>query len=308
MSLTRLQVRVPATSANLGPGFDCLALALDLWNTTTFTLTGRGVKVDVRGEGRGRVPEDARNLIARAFARVYELRGVPPPPDLLIECDNRIPLGSGMGSSAGAVLSGLLAADAFLGHPLTRADVLRLATGMEGHPDNAAAALEGGLVVVIRTAEGWLTRRYEAAPLRMAAATPQVNLPTAVARQALPKSVPLSDAVFNLGRTALVVQALREGDLALLSAVLDDRLHQPYRLKLIPGAEQALQAARDAGAAAAAISGAGPSLIAFCPADPQPVAAAMTAAFRAAGVNARPLLLGVSPVGAQIMEDVNPDR
>lgn len=281
-----VSVRVPATTANLGPGFDCLGLALDLWNVTTLRLGGKGVRVRVRGEGTGRLSETAENLVARSALELFQRIQGRSPAGLEIDCENAIPLGSGLGSSGAATLAGLLGVNALLGGPLPRGEILRLAVEIEGHADNAAAALEGGLVIVAAREGEFLTRRVKVPALPVSIALPAVVLPTRAARAALPRQVPLADAVFNLGRTALVVEALRAGDLALLGQVMDDRLHQPYRYPLIPGAAAARAAALDAGAAAVGLSGAGPSLAAFGGSPPQ-VTAAMQAAFQDAGVACR---------------------
>ncbi len=295
-----LTVHVPATSANLGPGFDCLALALDLWNRASFSLEGEGLRAQVSGEGQGKLPEDARNLILQAALRFYQEQGAPAPAALRVECDNRIPLGSGLGSSAAAVLSGLLGANALLGGPAGTDEILRLACELEGHADNAAAALLGGLALVTGGEEGLLAHGYPPARLQVAVAVPEIDLPTRAARAALPTQVPLADAIFNLGRAPFVIEALRSGELALLGAAMQDRLHQPQRLKLIPGAPAAIAAARQAGAAGVALSGAGPSVIAFSQGDPQAIVEAMQAAFEAAGLPTRGLILATSPQGAWV--------
>ena len=301
MSIPSVSVRVPATTANLGPGFDCLGLALDLWNQATFTLSGKGVRVRLKGEGQGRLPTDEQNLIAKAFLRFYGAAGKPAPQGLEIVCDNQIPLGSGLGSSAAASLAGLLAANALLGQPADRQEILRLAVEIEGHSDNAAAALWGGLVVVISHDRQPEVFRFEPALLKVVVVMlPSVNLPTSVSRAALPKMVPMADAVYNLGRTALVLEALRSGDLILLGKAMRDRLHQPYRLNLIQGAEQALQAACLSGAAAAAISGAGPSLIAFPVSEGEPVAASMVAALERFGHKTCSMVLNTMSQGATV--------
>jgi homoserine kinase len=318
-------VKVPATTANLGPGFDALGLALDLWNEAEFTSPstpfhgvergetlpppphemGRGSggevdwTVEVAGEGAGVLPLDATNLVARAARRLFERAGQAPPAGLRIRCTNRIPLGSGLGSSAAAVVAGLVGANALLAEPLDQPQVLRLAAVIEGHPDNAAAALLGGLVVVADNGGELIARKIEIPPLTVVVVVPAFNLPTHAARAALPGALPLGDAVFNLGRAALVVEALRTGDLDLLGFAMQDRLHQPYRLKLIPGAEAALAEARGAGAAAAALSGAGPGVVAFGREPLEPVSQAMLAAFHAAGLPARAWSLAVSAHGAQ---------
>jgi homoserine kinase len=301
-SLANVTIRVPATTANLGPGFDCLALALDLWSEAAFILEGQGIQVKVQGEGCGLLPTDDRNLVARAAMRLYQSVGAKLPEGMLICCKNHIPIGAGLGSSAAAIIAGLVGANALLGQPASQDDLLRLATAMDGHPDNVAAALLGGLTLVTICGEGVLARRLRVGPLIVAVAVPAIHLPTQVARAALPREVPLSDAVFNIGRTAFVIEALRNGDLTLLSKVMDDRLHQPYRLKMIPGAEEAITAARKAGAIAVALSGAGPSIIAYAPPEVQgsAIAEAMVSAFANVNVQARGLVLNLSEKGSYI--------
>ena len=195
---------------------------------------------------------------------------------------------------------GLLGADWLYGLQLSQSEVIGLAVELEGHCDNAAAALLGGLVVSLRAGESWLARRFDVPPLRAALVLPALDLPTREARKVLPLSIPRADSVFNTSRAVLVVEALRRGDLDLLGQVMEDRLHQPYRLPLIPGAEQALRAALRAGASAAAISGAGPSLIAFCAGESQPIAAAMQAAFAQAGLSSRAFALTSTSRGAWV--------
>ncbi len=293
-------VRVPASTANLGPGFDCLAAALDLWNEVEFAAAPQGVHITVCGEGKEQIPLDETNLVYQAVSSVYERLG-QPIPGLRMTCRNVIPPGGGLGSSAAAVLSGLLGANALLENPLNQCQILDLAAEMEGHPDNAAAALYGGLVLVTSKAGTFQALRFKIPPLSVVLVVPEVFLPTKVSRAVLPKQVSMADAVFNIGRTALVVQALQKGDLDLLGEAMEDRLHQPYRLKLIAGAPQAIEAARQAGAAAVGLSGAGPSLIAF-PHQGQAaaLAEAMVASFARANITARAWLLQTSPVGASV--------
>lgn len=296
----RVIVRVPATSANLGPGFDCLGLALDLWNETTFSLEGEGLRLFVDGEG-SQLPTDERNLLLQGMRFFCDARGLPFPRGLVIRARNDIPISSGLGSSAAAALTGLLGAAALLDGPLEFEEALTLAARMEGHADNAAAALYGGLVIVAAGKGGWLVRRVAIPELRAAVVTPSIELPTHMARAALPGEVTLADATYNLGRALLVVEALRAGDLELLNQAMDDRLHLPYRLPLIPGGQRALEAAYTAGASAVTISGAGPSLIAFTPADPAPVAAAMVETFRDHGVRSRAYSLRACAGGAAVI-------
>jgi homoserine kinase len=290
-------VRVPATTANLGPGFDCLGLALDLWNEASFRLQGAGLCVEFSGESSADLPRDEQNMIFRGWHAFCQARGLAMPPGLLVRCNNAVPVSSGLGSSASAALLGLLGASAAYGQRLTDEEALAMAGALEGHADNAAAALLGGLVLIAAQNGGWLARKVEIPTLRLAVVLPAFHLPTHAARAALPAQVAMKDATYNLGRAALVVEALRSADLDLLGQVIEDRLHQPYRLPLIPGAVQAVAAGRAAGAAVA-LSGAGPSLIAFTPGDPGPAAAAMQAAFAQAGLPSRAFLLKTTLLGA----------
>ncbi len=295
----QVRVRVPATSANLGPGFDCLGLALDLWNETEFTLEGEGLHLRCNGEGQ-EIPADERNLIIQAMRFFCDTRGLPFPRGLSIHSQNHIPVSSGLGSSAAAVLAGLLGAAALFDKSLDKNEMLTLSARMEGHADNAAAALFGGLVIVAAGKGAWLARHIAIPSRQVAVVLPAVDLPTHAARAALPEDIALKDVTYNLGRAMLVVEALRSGDLALLSQAMDDRLHLPYRLPLIPGGQRALDAAYQASARAVTISGAGPSLIAFTDGDPAPVGAAMSAAFEEAGFASRTFLLQTTLSGAKI--------
>ena len=292
-------VHVPATTANLGPGFDCLGLALDVWNQARFRIAGEGVRVSTAGFGAKTLPADERNLIARAFRAVCQHAGVPFPPGLQIKARNSFPIGSGLGSSAAAVVAGVVGANALLGRQLSEADLLDLAAKIEGHPDNVTPALLGGLTLSVSEGGTVLARKVAVAAVWAAVVVPDFALPTIEARAALPQQVALSDAVFNLGRTALVVEALRTGDWELLAQAMADRLHQPYRLKLIPGATRALEAARQAGAAAA-LSGAGPGMVALTPDREQArtAAEAMREAFAARGLQSWARITQISQRGA----------
>jgi len=298
----KLLVKVPATSANLGPGFDSLGLALDLWNETTVILAIE-FSMLVRGEGDGKLSSDHNNLIFRAAQKLADFtrRSLPP---FHADCNNQIPLSSGLGSSAAATLTGLLAGNALLGNPLLKEEILGLATEMEGHPDNVAPALMGGLVVSTLEENKVIAHKIVVAehtpPIHITIVLPDYHLPTKEARAALPEQVSMKDAVHNISRTVLVTEAFRNGDLDLLGKAMTDTLHQPYRLKLIPGAEAAMDAAKEAGANAVALSGAGPSLIAFSSEMEPDIGEAMKRAFEQAGLRARIFNLGVSGHGAEI--------
>jgi homoserine kinase len=298
----RILVKIPATTANLGPGFDALGLALDLWNEAEFAPAST-FSLEIEGEGAERLPTDHESLVVQAARKLYEAAGKELPP-LKIRCLNRIPPGAGLGSSAAAVLTGLLGANALLGEPFTRDDILQLAAEMEGHPDNVAPALLGGLVVSMVENGPVIARKLAGAEslgkFNITIVVPDFEFPTEEARAVLPEQVPLKDAVQNIGRAVLVAEAFRTGDLELLGRAMDDALHQPYRLPLIPGAREAMQAGREAGAAAVALSGAGPSLVAFSVKRDEAIGDAMRQAFEAAGLRSRTLSAGVSLQGAQV--------
>lgn len=254
-----IKIRVPATSANLGPGFDCMGLALNVWNEITFEPAEK-LTYHVTGEGADKFNRGAKNLLTKAFAMLHEVCGTPTQK-ADIRAHNEILVSSGLGSSAAAIVTGLFGANELLGRPLNECDLLKLATDMEGHPDNVAPALLGGLVVSVVMREEIVTRRYEIPPLTLVIVKPLVEWPTKIARAVLPKSVSRADAIHNIGRATLVVDALRNADLELLQKVMEDRIHQPYRLRHISGGAAAYKVARQFGAAA--LSGAGPSIIAF---------------------------------------------
>lgn len=296
----KVRVSAPASTANIGPAFDCLALALDLWNEAEFELGDDGLQIHVEGEGAERLPRHERNLVYRAVARVYEEVSQPAPTHIRISCHNNIPLGSGLGSSAAASLAGLLGANALLGNPLKPELIMRLGAELEGHADNLAAALYGGLVLVKHTEWRTTAQALECAAWQAVYVLPAVRLSTRAARAALPKKVSLADAVFNMGNALAVREALRTGSLPALAEAMQDRLHQPYRLPLLPGAADALAAAQRAGAAAG-LSGAGPGLIAFTePGREQAVLAAMLAALQTHNLAARHFVLRSSTQGAQV--------
>lgn len=243
----RRLVRVPASSANLGPGFDVLAAALALHLELEVQETGSfAVHTDLD------VPLDNTNLVVRAFERLH------PADAFAFGISSRIPLVGGLGSSAAAVVAGLLAADHLFE---LDADVLGLAAELEGHPDNVAAALEGGIVI----SDGTTTHRFEP-PLGLEAVlvVPAEPVSTAAARAALPATVPLADAVFNVSRVATLILGLAQGDFDLIAAGLEDRLHQPARSSLYPRSAQLLDRAPALGALGATISGAGPSVLVWC--------------------------------------------
>jgi homoserine kinase len=299
-----ITVKVPATSANLGPGFDSLGLALDLWNEAEFIPTNdKKISLTIDGEGRDKLPTGASNSIVDAALQVYTLAG-KPYHGMQIHCMNRVPLGSGLGSSSAALLTGMLGANAMIGEPFSRDEILKLAIETEGHPDNVAPAMLGGLVASIihesHVVSLRLTLTDQRAPMCITVVFPDFDFPTKQARAILPKQIELKDAIYNISRAVIVTEAFRLGDLNMLHEAMSDKLHQPYRLPLIPGAQAAMDAAKAAGASAVALSGAGPSLIAFSANSEAVIGEAMKRAFKAAGLPARIYQLKMSDHGAEV--------
>lgn len=297
--MSQVTVNVPATTANLGPGFDCVGLALDFGNTLTAEVAAPGVwSVTVQGLGAGELPVDQSSLAIQAMQRLFAEVGDAPRGVMLTQ-DNRVPLCSGLGSSSTAIVGGLVAANALCGSPFGERRLVELATELEGHPDNVAPALLGGLVVVAAAGGELAYVRFDApTDLQAVVAMPDLRLSTAEARRALPDTYPKADAIFNVTRAALLVAALVAGDHEALRVALQDRIHQPYRLPLMQGAADVLDAARQAGALGAVVSGAGPTLLALCDGGTAAVAAAMVEAWAKAGVQAEAKVVGLSNVGA----------
>lgn len=291
------RVRVPASTSNLGAGFDCLGLAFNRYLTATFEPGGTGLRLE-----RGRCPTPlavpaGEDLLVQAFrARIARAGGLEPTG--VIRVASEIPIARGLGSSAAAVVAGIgLAAGALSLGRLDRLDTLRDATTREGHPDNSAPAVFGGLVAVARGSAGY---RPLSLPLSsrigFAFAAPALPVRTADARRVLPPSLPFEEAVGGLGRLVALLEGLAKGDPELLAIGLADRLHVPHRLPLIPHASRALAAADEAGAWAATISGSGSGLIALCePERAGAVAAAMADAFAVAGSGDGPIAFAASP-------------
>ncbi len=273
---------------------------MDLWNETVVTLAIE-FSVRVKGEGAEKLSNDKNNLIVRAAQRLAECAG-RSLPTFHADCVNQIPMSSGLGSSAAATLTGLLAGNVLLGKPFLREEILSLAAEMEGHPDNVAPALMGGLVVSTLDHDKVIARQIPTdASIHITIALPEFAFSTKEARDLLPNQIALKDAVHNISRAVLVTEAFRNGDMDLLGKAMSDTLHQPYRLPLIPGALSALEAAKKAGAAAVALSGAGPSLIAFSSkAETAIIGESLKRAFEAAGIAARIFNVGVSNRGAEI--------
>ena len=262
MQQDQVVIRVPATTANLGPGFDCLGLALDLWNTVQMRV-GSSPKVTISGEGAQELPTSADNLAYKAASHLFLQAGQNVPP-LSICCHNRIPLKRGLGSSAAAIVGGLVAANLLCGSPFSTQQLLKEAIHLEGHPDNVTAALMGGLQIVVTSEEGVHAASVPLPQdLMVIILVPQTPIGTEEARAILPPSVSREDAVYDIGRVAMLVNALSGGRIEDLRLATQDRLHQPYREMLMPGMSGIFRAALDAGALGVFLSGSGPSIIAL---------------------------------------------
>ena len=299
----RVIVDVPATTANLGPGFDCLGAALDLNNRFAMRrIEGSGERFEliIEGSEGSHLRGGPENLVYRAAQRVWKAAGLEP---VALEARVRlaVPPARGLGSSATAIVAGLMGANALVGEPLSKEKLLELAIDIEGHPDNVVPSLLGGLCMTAKAAsQRWRVVRCEwTSTVKAVVAIPSIRLSTSEARRAMPKAIPVSDAVVNLGALTLLLQGLRTGNGDLISDGMHDRLHEPYRWRLIKGGDQVKQAAMDAGAWGCAISGAGPSVLALCAEDKgMAVSRAMVRAWEAAGVASRAPVLNVQTTGS----------
>jgi homoserine kinase len=298
-------VRVPATTANLGCGFDILGLALQLYNTFTLTMTSTpGWRVQLPAGIA--LPTDGTNLVYQAARQIFE-RVEYLPPGLELSCVTDIPLARGLGSSSSAIVGGLVAANYLTGNTLDTEALLAMAVDLEGHPDNVTPALLGSLTLSYTIAT---QHRYLRLPfpeeLTLIVAIPDFQLPTAQARAVLPTHVSRADAVFNCSRTALFMYAVTHQRYDLFATAMDDRLHQPYRAALIPGMTEAMTAAYAAGALGVALSGAGPTLLAIAQENITTVTAALREAFQLHGILCQTRQLHVDTTGATILSPSGP--
>ena len=284
-----LRVSAPASSANLGPGFDCLAVALELRNEVEMVrLEGDELRVVVEGEGAGEAPTGPDNLFVQAFAVAGG-----EPRGLEIRMRNRVPFARGLGSSAATIAAGVVAGLAWAGE---EDDPLRLTAELEGHPDNAAAAVRGGLTLAWKTPAGPRALRLGRCPVEFVAVVPPDELSTEQARAALPPQVAHYDAVYTVGRAALLVAALGAGRLDLVGDALDDRLLEPFRAPLVPLLAEVRARILDLPALGATLSGAGPTVLVWC----EPGSGAAVAASLSDLAGARAGVLEVASAGARL--------
>jgi homoserine kinase len=307
MSLpTAVTVKVPATTANLGPGFDCIGAALTLYNQFKFTISSTGTdklcQITVTGLEAERVKTDESNLAYQAFAKFYQQLG-KKLPFVQIDIQLGIPLARGLGSSATAIVAGMVAANSLLGSLLDRQTIIQFAAAVEGHPDNVVPALLGGCCLAassLHADHDWVICDIPWHPhLVPVVAIPDFELSTQTARQVLPDRYSRADAVFNTAHLGLLLRGLETGQENWLRSALQDRIHQPYRQALIPGYEVVQAAAITAGAYGLVISGAGPTLLALARFDQaQAVQSAMTNAWACRDIPALVMVLQMDTQGA----------
>ena len=298
--MNSVTVRAPATTANLGPGFDSLGIALDLWNELTVT---RGkFSVTSSGEGVDIVPQDTRNLVVTGLEAVFNYID-EPVPGMRYECTNAIPFARGLGSSSAAIVTGLIAGSAISGADLTNEEITTLAADIEGHPDNVAPAIYGGCTVGVRNGtDNWIVDQVNI-PEELCAVifVPEEQTNTHESRAVLPDQISRSDAVFNIGRAAMLVNALSSGRLELLKYATDDRLHQPHRAHGFKAMPQLINAAIKGGAHGAVLSGSGPSVLALATGCEVTISYEMTETARTLGVDGKAMILPVAQGGASVL-------
>ncbi len=294
-----VSVRVPATSANMGPGFDCFGVALALWNEVSVT-SSESFALQVSGEGAGALRQDQRNLVYRAFIRACD-EAKRPAPVVVVRCHNSIPVTRGLGSSSAAVVGGLAAANALMDSPISQERLLALAIEMEGHPDNVTPAVLGGFCIVARDGERWVTAKVAVQPgLKAVLFIPDIPMSTARARDVLPRQVERADAIYNIARASLLVEALSHGRWELLRTATQDSLHQPARTALFPAMPDIIAGALESGAAGAFLSGSGSTIVALAAERFDAVAAGMASAAARAGVKGASKVVDFSPSGYSV--------
>ncbi len=294
--------RIPASTTNLGPGFDVLGLALKLYSTITLETTSTDTQVVISGVDADKIPSTPEHIAFQAVAHVFKESGTKLKlENLKLSIENGIPAIRGLGGSGTAIIGGLLTANVLCGNPFSRSELLNFATVLEGHPDNVAASLYGGLVISAQEGPQIHTIQLECPPaLHVVLAIPDFPLSTQEARRILPEQINFSDAIYNTSRSALLIGSIATGKLEMLPIAMKDRLHQPYRSKLIPGFDDVVTAATAAGALSVALSGAGPTIAAYCLENMKAVGNQMAKAFKKHNVACQIRTLGIDRDGAVV--------
>ncbi|MGI6449403.1 MAG: homoserine kinase [Desulfitobacteriia bacterium] len=295
-------VKVPATSANLGPGFDCMGLAVKLYNYFEAEPNDH-LEISLKGAYTDNIATDENNLLWKSACLLWQKINFNPQP-LKLTFDSHVPPARGLGSSSTAVVAGLLIANAIAGYPLDRCGLLRIAAEIEGHPDNVSPAIYGGITLTIMGEDNIIPRILATNPgFKAVVVIPDILVKTEKARDILPTCVPRADVIFNSSRVGLLVDAFLNQEYDLLSIATQDKIHQNQRASLIPGMPEALQAAQQAGAYGAALSGSGPTLLAFSPQGrEEQIAQRMQKALADNSLDSTSLILEVDSQGAVLKE------
>ena len=293
----KFKVSVPASTSNLGPGFDALGLALTLYNEF-YVEPSDSYEVEIEGEGKEELPKDERNLFIRAYRSSMEYLGLNQP--IKVKLVNRIPLGRGLGSSATAIVAGILAAERISGREFSLPEVIDIAFKFEPHPDNVLPAYTGGFVVAATNGDLSYVKLDWPEDLKVVIVVPELFLSTEDSRSVLPDTYTREDVIFNIQRVALLLGALQKRDYGLLKEAVKDRIHQPYRCDLIPSFWEILSEGYKAGAYAVYLSGAGSCIGALADKNFDEIGKAMCNVFDALGIESRYLILDVDKTGAKI--------
>ncbi len=301
--MVMVRVQVPSSTTNLGPGFDALGVALNLYNRVELDELPWGLSIHVEGEGVAEIPRDETNISVEAVKRVYKKAG-RALPGLWMKQRNHIPLARGLGSSSAALVGGLVGGNMMLGSPLSMDDLVQMAVEMEGHPDNVVPALVGGFCISAITEEGRtvFTRAPVVDRYRWVIVVPAFEVSTKEARKKIPDQIPLADGTFNVQRVGMLMAAFAYGQNDLFREAMRDRFHQPYRKELMGPLDDVFDAAYEAGALGACISGAGPCVLALCDQSAGKVGLAMREVYRAHGIGTRMHVLRIASRGAHAVD------
>ncbi len=312
----KISVKVPATTANIGPGFDCMGMALPIYNTITIeetVLPGTGIEINaINNDSTAdnlmfeHIPMDETSIIYKAVELLYNSIG-QTPSELKITVQSQIPIARGLGSSASVIVGGLLAANELLGHPADEVALLSIATEVEGHPDNVTPAIVGGLCITSQEDDGTILYRKLNWPeeWNITVCIPDYELSTDISRSVLPKEVPMGDAVFNAKRLAMFVEAVNTKDAELMKIALQDKLHQPYRMKLVPGLDKIIENLKhEENVLGCVLSGAGPAILVISQKnDLDRIKSIVKETWEDMNVKVNIMTLPVEPQGAQIVSE-----
>lgn len=293
--------RIPASTTNLGPGFDVLGLALQLYSTVTLEIDADNTEVVVSGVDVDKIPNTPEHIAFRAVELIYQRSGIDKPKSIKLSIANGIPAIRGLGGSGTAILGGLLTANILCETPFTESDILNFASELEGHPDNVSASLYGGIVISVQEDDRIHTIQLECDPaLHIVLAIPDFTLSTKKARDILPRTVDFTDAIYNISRCSLLVASIATGKLEKFTLAMKDRLHQPYRSQLIPGFDKVVEVATAAGALSVTLSGAGPTIAAYCLENMEKVGKQMQGVFQNQNIACEIIILQADQEGASV--------